>query len=236
MAADLIIYAVIAAGLIFWLRGILGTRHGDERERPSPFTARPEMPGTPPSVAAATTLEEKYADLGRNKDRVGIIENKTAENALLDIAKLDKSFDIDFFLQAAQDSFVMIVEAFSAGDRETLRDLLTDTVYKIFDGAITAREQTGEKQFTEIQAVRKAEVIEAKLQGKTAFVTLRFRADEVSWTKNIAGDIIAGHEARTTEMRDIWTFTRDLRGKDPRWLISETRGGFEGDNDLVPNS
>ncbi len=235
MAADLIIYAIIAAGLIFWLRGILGTRHGDERERPSPFTAPPEMPG-PVNAAPPPSLEEKFAELGRDKTRVGTIENKTAENALLDIARLDKSFDIDFFLQAAQDSFVMVVEAFSAGDHETLRDLLAPNVYTIFDASITAREQAGEKQFTEIQAMRKAEIIEAKLEGKTAFITLRFRADEVSWTKNLLGEIIAGHESRTAEMRDIWTFSRDLRGRDPRWLISETRGGFEGDNDLVPNS
>ena len=33
MPADLIIYALITAGLIFWLRSILGTKHGEERER-----------------------------------------------------------------------------------------------------------------------------------------------------------------------------------------------------------
>ena len=37
MPADLIVYAVVAAGLIFWLRSILGTRHGEEHERPNPF-------------------------------------------------------------------------------------------------------------------------------------------------------------------------------------------------------
>jgi hypothetical protein len=160
VAVDLIIYAVIAAGLIFWLRSILGTRHGDERERPNPFaeTVMPPAPREMNAVSPAMTLEDKLAALGRDKDRVGIIENKTAE------------------------------------------------------------------------------IIEAKTEGKTAFITLRFRADEVSWTKNALGEITAGHESRITEMRDIWTFMRDLRGKDPRWLISETRGGFEGDNDIVPNS
>ncbi len=187
-------------------------------------------------VAPPQTLEEKFAQLGTDKSRVASIENKTAENIMLDIARMDKGFDIDFFFQAAQDSFVMVVEAFSAGDRETLRDLLDAPVYKIFEAAITAREQAGEKQLTEIQAMRKVEIIEAKLSGRAASVTLRFRADEVSWTKNAAGEIISGHETRITEMRDVWTFTRDLRSRDPRWLISETRGGFEGDNDIIPNS
>ena len=32
MTADLLVYALVAAGLVFWLRSILGTRHGDERQ------------------------------------------------------------------------------------------------------------------------------------------------------------------------------------------------------------
>ena len=37
MPADLIVYALVAAGLVFWLRSVLGTRHGEEREHPNPF-------------------------------------------------------------------------------------------------------------------------------------------------------------------------------------------------------
>ena len=39
MPADIVIYAVVAVGLILWLRSILGTRHGNERSRPNPFMA-----------------------------------------------------------------------------------------------------------------------------------------------------------------------------------------------------
>ncbi len=39
MPADIVIYAVVAIGLIAWLRSILGTRNGSERSRPNPFMA-----------------------------------------------------------------------------------------------------------------------------------------------------------------------------------------------------
>ena len=39
MSADILLYALVAAGLVFWLRNILGTRHGDERQRSNPFSS-----------------------------------------------------------------------------------------------------------------------------------------------------------------------------------------------------
>ena len=33
VTGELLIYALVAGGLVFWLRSILGTRHGEERDR-----------------------------------------------------------------------------------------------------------------------------------------------------------------------------------------------------------
>ena len=62
-------------------------------------------------------------------------------------------------MDGAQEAFAIIVEAFAAGDRETLKDLLGPAVYHAFEAAITAREGRGEKQETQIRAIRKAEAI-----------------------------------------------------------------------------
>ena len=129
-----------------------------------------------------------------------------------------------------------VVEAFAEGDRETLKDLLSSAVYNAFEHAIADRESRGETQKTEIHAIRKAEVMDARVKDKTALVTVRFRADETSVTKDSLGQIISGHPDKITEMRDIWVFARPLRSRDPRWLVQETRSDVEGDNDLIPNS
>jgi predicted lipid-binding transport protein (Tim44 family) len=238
--ADLIVFALVAAGLIFWLRSILGTRHGDERDRPSPYMSEPEKIRNSSDKFqmddSAISAEQRIIDLALHPTNILAVDNKSAEIGLIEISKAEKTFDINHFLQGAQDAFVYIVESFAEGDRETLQNLLSPAVYRAFEHAISEREARGETQKTEIHAIRKADIMDARLEDKTALVTVRFRAEETSVTRDSVGEIVAGHPDKITEMRDIWVFARPLRSKDPRWLVQETRSDFEGDNDLIPNS
>lgn len=239
MAPDLIIYAIVAAGLVLWLRSILGTRHGSERERLNPFAlSEGAAPVTQKTDAEGRiqTPQDRITELAATSGKVVSIENKTAEMGLLDIAKVDKNFDIDFFMNGVQEAFVMVVEAFARGDRETLKDLLEPSVYHAFNAAIDDRDARSETMNAEILAVRRAEVTEAKITGRMAFITVRFQADEITVTKDKNGVVLSGHPDRVMPMRDLWTFSRDLRGRDPRWLVSETRGDLEGDNQIIPNA
>ncbi len=240
MPPDLIVYALVAAGLVFWLRSVLGTRHGEEREQPNPFlgSETTDIPlkngeGQKPVMHSA---EEQIISLAEEPRKNYSVANKTAEIGLIEISKADKAFDIDVFLEGAQDAFVYIVESFAEGDREVLRELLADDVYNAFEGAISQREERKETQSTEIHAVRKAEVIDAKMEGKDAKITVRFVAQENSVTRDEDGNIITGNPDRNTEIIDIWTFGRPVKSKNPTWALVETRGDFEGDNDLIPDT
>jgi predicted lipid-binding transport protein (Tim44 family) len=205
----------VAAGLVFWLRNILGTRHGDERDRPNPFTRPPEdkQPGTAKTGANApamvvgigsSTLESGPAPaLDRN-----MAIDKSAETGLAEIARADRTFDTLNFLRGAQDAFVMIVEAFAKGERETLKPLLAEPVYKSFADAITGRETTGQKAHVEIHAIRKAEIVAARLQHRDAFITVRFIADETNLLHDSANLLIHGNPDRIMETIDVWTFVR----------------------------
>lgn len=242
MSADLIVYGVIAAGLVFWLRSILGTRHGEERERPNPLASAPEI--SPDLSETTSNLQDqsisssdRIADLAANPKGAFSIDSKTAENGLMEIANAEKDFDIDFFADASQDVFVMIVEAFARGDREMLEDLLRADVYKAFEAAITEREESGETLESEIHAIKKAQVISAMVEDKTSYITVRFVAEETRVTRDKDGEITSGNPDRVTEMIDIWTFAHDVSGRDPRWLLIETRSEDpETDNDLVPDT
>lgn len=238
MPADLIVYALVAAGLVFWLRSVLGTRHGEERDRPNPFLAPDQQDETTDTPAFPNDLnpEEQIAALAQTPRKNYSVDNKTAENGLIEIAKADRDFDIDFFLEGAQDAFAIIVESFAGGDRETLKNLLADDVYTAFETAITQREERGETQMTEIHAIRKVAVLKAVLDKKMVYITAKFTAEETSVTRDKDDEIIAGNPDKTTEMNDIWTFGRDIKSKDPSWLLYETRGDFEDDNDLIPDT
>jgi predicted lipid-binding transport protein (Tim44 family) len=239
--ADLIVYAVIAAGLIFWLRSILGTRGENDTQRPNPYLAptdKPQdrIPDARLAEEAMITPEDRIAELSRNPTPTLSVENKTAENGLLEVARNDKAFDITRFLQNAQDAFAIIVEAFAAADRETLKDLLSPSVYAAFESAISVREKNEETQMAEIHAIRKSEITAARVSDKTAYITVRFTAEETTVTRNKNGDIISGHPDKISQMRDVWVFGRNTRSRDPRWLVYETRSDLEDDNDIIPNT
>jgi len=241
--AELILYAVIAAGLVFWLRSVLGTRHGEERERPNPYTApapteKPVAQASATPVSGVETVQGLPLALQPALPRNVSVEGEMAERGLFDIGRIERDFDLAKFAQGAQDAFAVIVEAFAQGDRATLKNLLTDPVYAAFDNVIKDRESRGERVETEIHAVRRAEIIDAKAEGKQASITVRFIADETCVIRDNANLIISGDPDRITEMNDIWTFTRTLKSRDPRWLLSETRDGDvkETDGPAVPDA
>lgn len=223
MPADLLIYALVAAGLVFWLRNILGTRHGDERDRPNPFTRPPEektakaAPGEAAAVGLAGLEPGPTPALERNMAIAA-----PAQTGLLDISRADRSFDTVEFLRGAQDAFVMIVEAFARGDREALQPLLAEPVYQAFLGVIQDRETTGQKASVEIHAIRKAEIVSARLDRRDAYITVRFIADETNILRDAADMLLHGNPDRVTETIDVWTFVRDTKSREPGWLLIET--------------
>ena len=90
MSAEILIYAIIAAGLVFWLRNVLGTRHGSERERPNPFTSQPDTikPARQPAAAASPTVSAaQNTDINAGLERNMSIENELAEKGLVEIGR-----------------------------------------------------------------------------------------------------------------------------------------------------
>lgn len=241
MPADILIYAIVAAGLVFWLRNILGTRHGDERDRPNPFSSQPESRPetlknqTAPDIGmpGAGLLPDQAADMSAGLERNMSIEGETAERGLVEIARNDRTFELSHFLRGAQDAFILIIESFAAADKETLKGLLSESVYKAFEGVIDEREKNGEKGSVEIHSIRKSEVIDAQIKNKMAYITVRFTADETSIVRDKDDKVIFGDPERITETIDIWTFGRALRSRDPAWLLYETR---EHEDDEVAGS
>lgn len=237
MSADILIYGIVAAGLVFWLRSVLGTRHGDERQRGNPFAAPAAEPVKKTPLNAGTQGTElrpgEPADMKAGLARNMSIENEGAERGLREVARALPSFDLPHFLGGAQDAFTLIIESFAAGDKETLKGLLSEPVYRAFAGVIDERARKGEKGSVEIHAIRKCEVVQAWIADKTAFVTVRFTADETSIVRDSDGLVIFGDPERITETIDLWTFSHPLRSRDPVWLLQETR---EDENDTLSGS
>lgn len=208
---DLILFGMIAAFLVLRLRSVLGKRQGYEHP--------PEAPGRPD----LRVVEGGLAEVPAAAPTLGMpAPDSPAARALGAMRAVDSNFSPEAFLAGAGQAFGMIVTAFAAGDRETLRPLLSPDTYAAFDGAITARETAGETQRTEIRAIHATTIEAAELRGGTASITVAFTTDQVNLTLDRDGREMAGTDA-VTEMRDSWTFVRDLGSPDPIWRLVAAR-------------
>jgi len=128
----------------------------------------------------------------------------------------DPSFDVSRFLAGAKSAYEMIVKAFATGDRATLRNLLAPGVMASFDTAIAQREAENRTESIEFLHPPRADLEKADLAGASdlARVTVRFLAEFRSRSKGPEGEAV--DDRRTAE---LWTFERNLKSRDPNWML-----------------
>lgn len=211
----LVLFGAIALFLILRLRSVLGKRVGFEKP-PIPQGQMPGFGGGPIIEGQAIRPPPGARAVPDPRSALG--------ERLMSIVNADPNFDPPKFLAGAETAFRMIVTAFAAGDRATLKTLLTDPVFQTFDSVITAREAAGEKHRTEIKSILSATIEDAQLIGDQAAVIVRFTTDQVNLTLDSAGHPVTGTEA-VTEIVDLWTFERALKSKDLTWRLAAARSG-----------
>ena len=214
---DLVLLGMVAAFLVLRLRSILGRRTGFERP------PMPQQPAPGPAARPAGPIIEGHAEpVPASKTTITPDAASPMGQVLTAMRGIDRTFDPAGFLGGAQHAFRMIVAAFAAGDRTTLRGLLADDTYAAFEQAIAARESLGHTQTSEVRSIEKMAIEAADLRGGSASITVRIVSDQVSLTRDKDGRIVVGAEA-VTEITDLWTFERDLRQPDPTWRLVAAR-------------
>jgi len=220
---EIVIYALIAAFFAYRLKGVLGKRTGSEKQQPNPFepSSRQESGGDQAADNVVRMPDRRGQEEETDPFRAEAAPDSLA-GGLTQIKIADPSFDERGFLEGAQAAFGMILEAFANGDRQTLRNLQADEVFKVFDDAITARESNGESLETNILEIKQADIVEARMDGRDALVTVKFVSDQTNVSRDRDGEIIDGDPDTVETITDIWTFRRDTGSQDPNWALSET--------------
>ncbi|AWC21471.1 Tim44/TimA family putative adaptor protein [Aminobacter sp. P9b] len=223
------IFFLIAAVVIFFqLRNVLGRRTGNERPPFDPYTAARNKPqdangksenvvSLPRKRAAGEPAEDAYVAIDAFA-KPGTELNK----GLRAIKDADASFEPKGFVEGAKMAYEMIVMAYADGDRKTLKNLLSREVFDGFVAAITEREGRSEKIQSSFVGIDKADIVSAEMKGGEAHVTLRIVSELISATRDKAGDVIDGDPETVAEVKDVWTFARDTRSRDPNWKLVAT--------------
>jgi predicted lipid-binding transport protein (Tim44 family) len=219
---DIVFFAMVAAFLILRLRSVLGRRTGNEN--PERWTARKPAPRarteTPENVAR---LPDRSRPAGEAAPPVlDLPANTPAEAGLTQISVADPSFDARGFADGARGAFEMIVGAYAQGDTATLRPLLADDVYENFAGAIRTRQEAKQTLETTLVGIKAADITEARMDGRTAFVTVKFVSEQINVTRDAGGAVVEGDPQQIAAVTDMWTVSRNTRSRDPNWLLVAT--------------
>ncbi|MDQ0472527.1 Tim44/TimA family putative adaptor protein [Labrys wisconsinensis] len=226
-----LIFLALAVFIFFRLRSVLGQRTGNERPPMDRFRRETseETPPPPESgkvipLPARAPEERPPVESGPAEFRwKGVAEEGSELAAGLDaILAADPGFDPKVFTTGAKAAYEMIVNAFNAGDRKTLKNLLSREVYDSFVQAVGEREGRGEAVQSSFVSLDRADITAASMKGRVAHVTVRFASQMISATKDRGGAVVDGSLDKITEVTDLWTFARDTGVNDPNWRLVAT--------------
>lgn len=231
-----LIYLVIAVLIFMRLKRALGRRTGHERRPFDPYSKQKKLDEGERQDAQSSN--ENVVPLPSPNGKAKAQERKTAKTATnwgefakpgspeaktFDaIVAIDPYFDPREFVDGARAAYEMIVTGFAAGDRKTLKPLLSTEVYDGFADAIKAREKKGETVESKFVSIDKAEIDGAELKKNVAHITVRFVSKLISVTRDKAGEVVDGDQAKIRSMTDVWTFARDVTSSNPNWRVVAT--------------
>jgi predicted lipid-binding transport protein (Tim44 family) len=212
---QILFFAGLAVFLAVRLYSALGKPQGrthedhmrEERER----AAAAGAPAEPRPVAASDDAPASPAFAG------------PAAEGLSAIAAADRDFDPDGFASGARQAYEMIVGAYARGDRAALEPLLTERVKTAYDSAIAQREEAGQTVTTEIERVKRAEIVEASLNDNRAKVRVAFSAEIASETRDSEGQVVSGDLNQLKTVDEIWSFERDVTSGNPNWRLASVK-------------
>jgi predicted lipid-binding transport protein (Tim44 family) len=203
---SIVIFAVIAAIVLFQLYNVLGKKVGRQPED-----------GAKASVLPAGTVVPEPAARAPGLDAATLA-------AAASLRARDPAFDPAKFIEGARQAYETIVRGYAAGDRAALKPLLTPTVLESFEAGITARETRGETEQVEFLQPPRADLELASAEGDRAVAKVRFLAELRSRILPPAQEATPGTQAepRIEERRtaEHWTFERSLGASDPNWVLA----------------
>jgi predicted lipid-binding transport protein (Tim44 family) len=195
---EIVLLAMVALFVGLRLYTVLGRRSGHEQQ---PVTRPDAVPGTEPAAPVAEVTADR-------SEGGGLVYEDGAAAGVRAIVTADNNFDVARFLEGAQAAYRMVLEAFWRGDKQELAQLSGGEVRHRFENRLVA--------------IERAVIEDAKLDGRTASITVRFDADIAAVTRDADGNVIGGSLEDAVPAHDIWTFQRDLSSADPNWLLVDT--------------
>ena len=213
MTVDILIFAMVAAVILYRLYNMLGTH--DDKNNVANNNNVITLPKSDIQIDndVETDQEEQY-----------IISKLTEEKqqALSQIKAKEKNFKINNFLKNSERAFELIIEAFVAGDKKSLNKLASDEIARNFIAEFDSLQKNNHKISINIVAVVKNTIQSINLNKDIATISIKFVTEQISIVTDKNDKVISGDKSKIEEIEDIWTFQKKLNTNSPVWVLCDT--------------
>lgn len=189
-------FAAVVVVLAFKLNEILGQRIG--------FFAPKES--VPPFEKA-----EDSATIAEVDQKIALVQ------------KFFPKFNPVDFLNKSQKAFEMIFNAYSQGDLNTLKQLLSPRIYQAFALAISDRKSRGETLEGVLVRFVDSEIVESSDNDDKLFIEVKFVTEQSNVLRSAQGEILEGSLDFVKEHTDVWVFSHEKSSHDSRWYLFEIK-------------
>ena len=215
---DIFILAMIAVFIINRLRNVLGKKTGNESDIVEKFTQK-KMPYKESEPDNVTNLKD---DRRHKANTQSLHKDKKVNNLINEIIQIDENFDINEFYDGAKKAFEFILKEYSNNNLSTLERLVSKKIFKDFKEQVDERKKSSQSMEITVISVKNPEIKDIKLEKKNiAKIKLSFDSEQVQTLKNKENKIIEGDSNQILSIKEFWTFSKNLKSRDPNWILEE---------------
>ena len=128
------------------------------------------------------------------------------------------------FLQGAKIAYETIITDFSDSDNKitSSKPLLSEKIYDQFKTSLAEREAKNHYAEITFIGINSASIKEYKKIENNLEVTVDFVSELITCIRNKEKKIISGDPEKVKKVYDTWKFSKDIRSKNPNWLLIDT--------------
>ncbi len=191
---DIILLAMIAGFIVLRLRSILGRKTGHEDKVYTDF------------------VDKKFGQF-KNPEETNLKKSPTEFNAN----------DKKKFLKGAEIAYETILASFSKGDKESLKNLLTEKMQANFSSAIEDRNSKKIKSELTFIGIKSSAIQKFEKTTEALFFTVKFVSEIISVKRDKDNKILEGDPNKIKTVIDHWKFTRKISSLSPNWYLAEIK-------------
>jgi predicted lipid-binding transport protein (Tim44 family) len=128
------------------------------------------------------------------------------------------------FLDGAKIAYETIITDFSDSDNKLIasKPLLGKKVYEQYKEALSERKSRNHYAEITFIGINSALIKEHKKIENNLEVTVDFVSELITCIKDSDKKIVSGDPEKIKKVYDTWKFSKDMRSKNPNWLLIET--------------